>query len=77
MCGNFYELCYKKKMSTKVKKLTSFIEDEEEKACTSSKDAKKQATGNSMSNDRCRVSQSRRKQDLSTIHENNDDVMVC
>ncbi|VDK87436.1 unnamed protein product [Litomosoides sigmodontis] len=50
--------------------------DEEEIACTSSKDSKEQAIGDSASSDRRPASQSRRKQDLSTIRENNDEVMI-
>ncbi|KAM3728969.1 Zinc finger protein [Dirofilaria immitis] len=53
--------------------------DEEELASTSSKDAKGQIASESLnitSGDGRPVSQSRRKQDLSTIRENNDEVMI-
>ncbi|CAG9529566.1 unnamed protein product, partial [Cercopithifilaria johnstoni] len=53
--------------------------DEDEIACTSSKNAKRQVTSDSAkvaSGSGRPISQSRRKQDLSTIHENNDEVMI-
>lgn len=57
-----------------------FIADDEEIACTSSKDTRGHVTSdnaNAASSDGRPTSQSRRKQDLSTIRENNDEVMVC
>ncbi|VDK84028.1 unnamed protein product, partial [Onchocerca ochengi] len=53
--------------------------DEDEMASTSSKDAKGQTaidSANTASSDGRPASQSRRKQDLSTIRENNDEVMI-
>uniref|UniRef100_A0A0R3RN88 C2H2-type domain-containing protein n=1 Tax=Elaeophora elaphi TaxID=1147741 RepID=A0A0R3RN88_9BILA len=53
--------------------------DEEEIPCTSSKDARGHTTRDSVnivSGDGRPASQSRRKQDLSTIRENNDEVMI-
>ncbi|VDK87739.1 unnamed protein product [Litomosoides sigmodontis] len=73
-CDNIHRIQSETSSGETSKSSTPTPIDEEQEGCTSSKDTMEQGTDSS--NDRYRASQSRRKQDLSTIHENNDDVMI-